>query len=78
MAEGGYGSLALPTRIDQIFGKGADDAIPSRIHRSNFVPVFTRSLYQSAGGSIDNGSNPARLCIKRIFTSPHGDFLLFW
>jgi len=51
-------------RVDEVFGKGAYDAIAARVDLAEPVAVLARRLDDGAGGGIDGGGDAAGLGVK--------------
>ncbi len=66
VAQRGDHRRGLLRGIDQVLGKGADDAVAAGINLADLALVLARALDQAGGGSVDDGGNPAGLGIKGI------------
>ena len=71
MTQGGDGRGRLLTGVDQILGKGADDAVAAGIDVGDLVGMLTGGLDDAAGGGIDHGGDATGLGIEGILRG-HG------
>ena len=52
--------------IDQLFGECSDDAVATGVDLTDLILVLARGFDNTASTCIDDGRDPAGLCIKRI------------
>ena len=63
------GGIGFETRIDQVLGQDADDAIPPGIDLADHLRMAARGLQHAAGRSVDHRGDSARLGIESVLGS---------
>jgi hypothetical protein len=64
--ERGDRARRLATRVDQILGQRADDAVASGIDLADPRLVLARGLDDAGGACVDDGGDAARLGVERV------------
>ena len=66
MAQGADRRRGFLAGVDQVFGQGADDAVPACIHLGDTVLVLAAGLDDAAGGGVDDGGDAAGLGVEGV------------